>query len=124
MTLSLCISGQQFIAGRRVASGEATLPGLRAADNEPTGYRFFPASREEVAAAALAAEQAFSVSFRRPPEVRARFLRYPRRRAGFTRRGLFRDSSPGDGATAATAAGRARPYQQSAADVCGCAAPG
>ena len=74
MTLSLCISGQQFIAGRRVASGEATLPGLRAADNEPTGYRFFPASREEVAAAALAAEQAFPVFSQTSPEVRARFL--------------------------------------------------
>jgi hypothetical protein len=73
MTLSLSVTGQQFIAGRRVASGEATLPGLRAADGEPTGYRFYPASREE-AAAALAAEQAFPVYSQTSPEVRARFL--------------------------------------------------
>jgi acyl-CoA reductase-like NAD-dependent aldehyde dehydrogenase len=57
-----------------VASGEATLPGLRAADGEPTGYRFYPASREEAAAAALAAEQAFPVYSQTSPEVRARFL--------------------------------------------------
>lgn len=74
MTLPLSVTGQQFIAGRRVASGEATLPGLRAADGEPTGYRFYPASREEAAAAALAAEQAFPVYSQTSPEARARFL--------------------------------------------------
>ena len=74
MTLSLTVSGQQFIAGRRVASGEATLPSLRAADNQPTGYRFYPASREEAAAAAVAAELAFPIYSQTSPEVRARFL--------------------------------------------------
>ena len=42
MTLPLSVSGQQFIAGRRVASGEATLPSLRAADGKLTGYHFYP----------------------------------------------------------------------------------
>lgn len=42
-------AGRQFIAGRRVASGEATLLSLKAADGEATGHRFYPASREEAA---------------------------------------------------------------------------
>jgi len=74
MTLPLSLSGKQFIAGRRAASAAATLPSLRAADGEPTGYRFSPASREEAAEAALAAEQAFSVYSQTSPDVRARFL--------------------------------------------------
>jgi hypothetical protein len=43
------MAGRQFIAGRRVASGEATLLSLRAVDGEATGHRFYPASREEAA---------------------------------------------------------------------------
>ena len=74
MTLPLSVSGQQFIAGRRVASGEATLPSLRAADGKLTGYHFYPASREEAAAAAEAADQAFPVYSQTAPDVRARFL--------------------------------------------------
>ena len=74
MTLPLSVLGQQFIAGRRMASGEATLPSLRAADGELTGYHFYPASREEAAAAAVAAEQAFPVYSQTSPDVRAHFL--------------------------------------------------
>ncbi len=74
MTLPLSVSGQQFIAGRRVASGEATLPSLRAADGKLTGYHFYPASREEAAAAAEAADQAFPVYSQTAPDVRACFL--------------------------------------------------
>jgi NADP-dependent aldehyde dehydrogenase len=51
-------AGRQFIAGRRVASGEATLLSLKAVDGEATGHRFYPASREEAALAAQAAAQA------------------------------------------------------------------
>ncbi|WP_333852271.1 aldehyde dehydrogenase (NADP(+)) [Leclercia sp.] len=74
MTFPLSLSGQQFIAGRRVASGAATLPSLRAVDGEPTGYRFSPASREEAADAAQAAALAFPVYSQTSPEERARFL--------------------------------------------------
>ena len=74
MTIPLSVSGQQFIAGCRVASGEATLPSLRAADGKLTGYHFYPASREEAAAAAEAADQAFPVYSQTAPDVRARFL--------------------------------------------------
>lgn len=68
-------AGRQFIAGRRVASGEATLLSLRAADGAATGHRFYPASREEAAQAAQAAQQAFSLYAGTSPELRARFLR-------------------------------------------------
>ncbi len=52
------MAGRQFIAGRRIASGEATLLSLRAVDGEATGHRFYPASCEEAAQAAEAAQQA------------------------------------------------------------------
>ncbi|HCA8834169.1 TPA: hypothetical protein MYI70_005811, partial [Klebsiella quasipneumoniae] len=52
MNASQTTAGRQFIAGRRVASGEATLLSLRAVDGEATGHRFYPASREEAAQAA------------------------------------------------------------------------
>jgi hypothetical protein len=58
MNASQTMAGRQFIAGRRVASGEATLLSLRAVDGEATGHRFYPASREEAAQAAEAAQQA------------------------------------------------------------------
>lgn len=67
-------AGRQFIAGRRIASGEATLLSLRAADGETTGQRFYSASREEAALAAEAAAQAFSVYSATSPEQRAHFL--------------------------------------------------
>ncbi|HBC8970644.1 aldehyde dehydrogenase (NADP(+)) [Raoultella ornithinolytica] len=67
-------AGRQFIAGRRVASGEATLLSLKAADGEATGHRFYPASREEAALAAQAAAQAFAAYSGTSPETRARFL--------------------------------------------------
>ena len=54
MNASQTMAGRQFIAGRRVASGEATLLSLRAVDGEATGHRFYPASREEAAQAAEA----------------------------------------------------------------------
>ncbi|VFS65980.1 NADP-dependent fatty aldehyde dehydrogenase [Raoultella planticola] len=67
-------AGRQFIAGRRVASGEATLLSLKAADGDATGHRFYPASREEAALAAQAAAQAFAAYCETSPETRARFL--------------------------------------------------
>ncbi len=58
MNASQTMAGRQFIAGRRIASGEATLLSLRAVDGEATGHRFYPASREEAALAAEAAQRA------------------------------------------------------------------
>jgi len=66
--------GQQFINGQRTASGEATLTSLRAQDGAPVGPRFYPATREEAAQAALAAQQAFPLYSQTAPEVRAQFL--------------------------------------------------
>lgn len=40
MNASQTMAGRQFIAGRRIASGEATLLSLRAVDGEATGHRF------------------------------------------------------------------------------------
>ena len=74
MNASQTMAGRQFIAGRRVASGEATLLSLRAVDGEATGHRFYPASREEAAQAAEAAQQAFAVYSQTTPQQRARFL--------------------------------------------------
>lgn len=54
MNASQTMAGRQFIAGRRIASGEATLLSLRAVDGEATGHRFYPASCEEAAQAAEA----------------------------------------------------------------------
>ena len=56
MNASQTMAGRQFIAGRRIASGEATLLSLRAVDGEATGHRFYPASCEEAAQAAEAAQ--------------------------------------------------------------------
>jgi hypothetical protein len=70
MNASQTMAGRQFIAGRRVASGEATLLSLRAVDGEATGHRFYPASREEAAQAAEARS-------RRLP-----FIHKPRRSSG------------------------------------------
>lgn len=74
MNASQTMAGRQFIAGRRIASGEATLLSLRAVDGEATGHRFYPASREEAALAAEAAQQAFAVYSQTTPQQRARFL--------------------------------------------------
>ncbi len=57
MNASQTMAGRQFIAGRRIASGEATLLSLRAVDGEATGHRFYPASCEEAAQAAEAAQR-------------------------------------------------------------------
>ena len=59
MNASQTMAGRQFIAGRRVASGEATLLSLRAVDGEATGHRFIrlharrPLSAAEAAAAGV-----------------------------------------------------------------------
>lgn len=74
MTLQQSDRGKQFIAGKRVASGDATLLSLRAEDGEATGFRFHMASPEEAAQAALAAQQAFTEYAHTAPDVRARFL--------------------------------------------------
>ena len=74
MNASQTMAGRQFIAGRRIASGEATLLSLRAVDGEATGHRFYPASREEAALAAEAAQQAFAVYSQTTPQQRAHFL--------------------------------------------------
>ncbi|MDT8819080.1 aldehyde dehydrogenase family protein, partial [Klebsiella pneumoniae] len=74
MNASQTMAGRQFIAGRRIASGEATLLSLRAVDGEATGHRFYPASCEEAAQAAEAAQQAFAVYSQTTPQQRARFL--------------------------------------------------
>jgi NADP-dependent aldehyde dehydrogenase len=74
MNSSQTTAGRQFIAGRRIASGEATLLSLRAVDGEATGHRFYPASREEAAQAALAAQEAFTVYSHTTPPQRAQFL--------------------------------------------------
>ena len=89
MNASQTMAGRQFIAGRRIASGEATLLSLRAVDGEATGHRFYPASREEAALAAEAAGRAVFCS----------------RRAG-------------DRAAAGAATGRAGAHQRPVADVC------
>ena len=44
MNASQTMGGRQFIAGRRIASGEAPVLGLRAVDGEATGSRFYAAS--------------------------------------------------------------------------------
>ncbi len=74
MNASQTMAGRQFIAGRRIASGEATLLSLRAVDGEATGHRFYPASCEEAAQAAEAAQEAFAVYSQTTPQQRARFL--------------------------------------------------
>ena len=74
MNASQTTAGRQFIAGRRVASGEATLLSLRAVDGEATGHRFYPASHAEAAQAAEAAQQAFAIYSQTAPQQRAHFL--------------------------------------------------
>lgn len=74
MNASQTMAGRQFIAGRRIASGEATLLSLRAVDGEATGHRFYPASCEEAAQAAEAAQEAFAVYSQTTPQQRARFV--------------------------------------------------
>ena len=102
MNASQTTAGRQFIAGRRVASGEATLLSLRAVDGEATGHRFYPASREEAAQAAEAAQQTFAVYSQTTPQQRARFL-----------------CAIADELDALVeAAGRAGAHQRPAADVC------
>lgn len=72
MNASQTTAGRQFIAGRRVASGEATLLSLRAVDGEATGHRFI------------------RLPARRPPRPRRRrsrrlpFIHRPRRSSGRT----------------------------------------
>ena len=86
MNASQTMAGRQFIAGRRIASGEATLLSLRAVDGEATGHRFYPASCEEAAQAAEAAQQAFAVYSQTTPLLMnwmrwaSRFLLSPDRR--------------------------------------------
>jgi hypothetical protein len=70
MNASQTMAGRQFIAGRRVASGEATLLSLRAVDGEATGHRFYPASREEPPRP------------RKPRSRRLPFIHKPRRSSG------------------------------------------
>lgn len=74
MNASQTTAGRQFIAGRRVASGEATLLSLRAVDGEATGHRFYTASHAEAAQAAEAAQQAFAIYSQTAPQQRAHFL--------------------------------------------------
>ncbi len=62
-------AGRQFIAGRRVASGEATLLSLKAADGDATGHRFI-----------------------RPPGRRPHWRRRRRRRLCRLLRNLARDA--------------------------------
>ena len=74
MTLSQTLTGQHFINGQRVCSGEPLLQSLRAADGEPTGARFFCATPQEAALAAEAARQAFTTFAHSAPEDRAQLL--------------------------------------------------
>jgi NADP-dependent aldehyde dehydrogenase len=121
MTLSL-ISGQQFIAGRRVASGEATLPGLRAADGEPpdTVFSGLPRGGRRCGTGGGAGVPCLFADL---AEVRARFLDTLADELDLLGED-FLPSPSGDGAAAGAAAGRAGPHQQSAADVCRRAARG
>jgi NADP-dependent aldehyde dehydrogenase len=68
------IRGQQFIGGRRCASGEAELVSLRADNGQPTGYRFHSATPAETAAAAECAARAFAAYSQLSTDRRADFL--------------------------------------------------
>lgn len=68
------ILGKQFINGERVAAGPADLVSYKAADGEPTGYRFHVATADEAAAAAKAAARAFATYALTSAEQRAGFL--------------------------------------------------
>ncbi len=68
------LTGQQFIGGERIGSGEASLVSLRAADAQPTGWRFHAASQCEADAAASAAQAASADYGQTSPQARAGFL--------------------------------------------------
>ncbi|NUU64976.1 aldehyde dehydrogenase (NADP(+)) [Enterobacteriaceae bacterium BIT-l23] len=68
------LTGQQFIGAERTGSGEATLLSLRAADGQPTGWRFYAASPREADAAASAAQAASADYGQTSPQARAGFL--------------------------------------------------
>lgn len=70
----IAISGKQFIAGQRIASGEAQLISLCAENGQPTGFRFYEATASEADAAACAAASAFTPYSQTSAEQRAAFL--------------------------------------------------
>lgn len=68
------ITGQQFIAGGRVADGQSALSSVSAADGTAYEVVFFEATEDEVHAAAQAADAAYATFSQSPPEQRALFL--------------------------------------------------
>lgn len=118
MNASQTMAGRQFIAGRRIASGEATLLSLRAVDGEATGHRFYPASCEEAAQAAEAAQEAFAVYSQTTPQQRARFLNAIADELDALGEAFFCYRRAGDRAAAGAATGRTGAHQRPVADVC------
>lgn len=68
------ITGQQFIGGQRIASGEALLRSIAAADGSAHPTAFFQATPEEVQQAVAAASHAYSSYRQLAPSIRADFL--------------------------------------------------
>lgn len=68
------VLGQNFVAGSRSGQGEPKLQSLDASTGEALPYRFYQATREEVDAAARAAEAAFPEFRQLSPARRAEFL--------------------------------------------------
>ena len=109
MTLPLSVSGQQFIAGRRVASGEATLPNLRAADGKLTGYHFTRPLGEAAAASRRLTRRFLSIHERRQTCVPT--SRHPLPTSWICSARIFAIAHQGEGTAAGAVTGRARPYQ-------------
>ncbi len=68
-------AGRRFIAGRRVASGEALPPRLKAADGDATGHRFLSGLGRRPHHGVQAAAQGFAAYCGNLAETRARFWR-------------------------------------------------
>ncbi len=117
MNASQTMAGRQFIAGRRIASGEATLLSLRAVDGEATGHRFYPASCEEAAQAAEAAQRPLP-SIHKPRRSSGRAFSTPLLMNWMRWASRFCYRRTGDRAAAGAATGRTGAHQRPVADVC------
>lgn len=74
MTRLQTLTGQHFIDGQRVGSGEPLLQSLRAADGQPTGASFYSATAQEAGRAAGAAQRVFPDFVHSSPDTRAGLL--------------------------------------------------
>jgi len=72
--MSITLTGQQFIGGRRSSLGQAELSSLAAADGSAHPVHYFQATPDEVAQAVAAAEEAYPAYRQSAPQARAAFL--------------------------------------------------